>query len=71
MSKFDFAANTSPKGLSQKSFYPQKNSSVTSCHLFLPLPEGKYPEGGMGRENRGGAGDSFRRKGVFQLSLCL
>ena len=40
----------------QKVFYPQKNSSVTSCHLFLPLPEGKYPEGGMGRENRGGAG---------------
>ena len=32
----------------QKVFYPQKNSSVTSCHLFLPLPEGKYPEGGWG-----------------------
>ena len=55
----------------QKVFYPQKNSSVTSCHLFLPLPEGKYPEGGMGRENRGGAGDSYQKQGVFQLSLCL
>ena len=30
----------------QKVFYPQKNPSVTSCHLLLPLPEGKYPEGG-------------------------
>jgi len=42
----------------QKVMLFSKNSSVTSCHLFLPLPEGKYPEGGMGRENRGGTGDS-------------
>ena len=29
-----------------KSHFISKNSSITSCHLLLSLPEGKHPEWG-------------------------